>query len=110
MIEDNEDDGVGAIAIPAERASEDKLGSLHGVVAEFLTLKIATGRATGPEIGAAIAFLKNNSITASPAVNKAAGDLKAALANRKKTGGITAAGMREASAAFEHIMPGMFPQ
>lgn len=77
------DECVGPIEATS-RATEDKLGILHGIVAEYLTLKLASGKATAAEVGAAITYLKNNSITADPATNAALANLKGTLANRKR--------------------------
>ena len=96
---DDDNDGVGPIEV-ASRATEDKLGTLHGIVAEYLSLKLATGKATAAEVGAAITFLKNNSITADPATNAALANLKGKLANRKRKGNLTPA---EACAATEQF-------
>lgn len=99
---------VVALEIPAveAKASEDKLGLLHGVVAEYLTLKLMTGAATAAEVGAAITFLKNNSITASPSTNAAISNLTRTLAERKarKGGKLTAAEGKEAEEAFQSLM------
>lgn len=96
------DEGVGHIDTTG-KASEDKLGDLHGVLAEYLTLKLRTGKASPAELGVAVTFLKNNSITADPSVNEAIGKMKAALANRTKTGGLRPGAMREADEAMQGI-------
>lgn len=101
------DEGVGPIAKPAGAASETALGSLHGIVAEYLTLKLSTGKATAAEVGAAITFLKNNSITADPVQNAALANLKGTLANRKRRGTLTPAEAREATAQFDQVLGGM---
>jgi hypothetical protein len=110
MAENEDDDGVGSIAIPAGAATETALGSLHGIVAEFLTIKLASGKATAAEVGAAITFLKNNSITADPAKNAALNKLNAALANRRTKGGhMTPSEMSEADRAFDAMMGSITP-
>lgn len=103
-----EDDDVGIGPIEASsRATEDKLGTLHGIVAEFLSLKLSTGKATAAEVGAAITFLKNNSITADPTTNAALNNLKGTLANRKKRGTLSPAEARQATAQFESMIGDM---
>lgn len=111
---DDDDEGVGPIAIPEGKAPEAALASLHGIVSEYLTLKLATGKATAAEVGAAITFLKNNSITADPSTNEALQNLGRTLANRKRRGGLTKQEGEEATSAFDAVMgsmmPGGFPQ
>lgn len=101
-----DDDGVGRIETTGA-ATEDKLGTLHGIVAEYLSLKLATGKATAAEVGAAITFLKNNSITADPATNAALANLKGTLANRKRRGGLTPQEANQATAQFDSMLGGM---
>jgi len=109
-MELDEDDGVGPIAKPAARATEDALGTLHGVVAEYLTLKLMTGKATAAEVGAAITFLKNNSITASPSTNAALASLSQTLQERRnRKGGLTKQAAAEAEQAFASLMSGSMP-
>lgn len=105
-MEENDDTGVGPIEV-VNRATEDKLGTLHGIVAEYLSLKLATGKATAAEVGAAITFLKNNSITADPATNAALANLKGTLANRKRKGNLTPAEARVATEQFDTMLGGM---
>lgn len=105
-MEGNDDTGVGPIEV-VNRATEDKLGTLHGIVAEYLSLKLATGKATAAEVGAAITFLKNNSITADPATNAALANLKGTLANRKRKGNLTPAEARAATEQFDTMLGGM---
>lgn len=105
----DEDDGVGPIAIPEGKAPEAALASLHGIVSEYLTLKLASGKATAAEVGAAITFLKNNSITADPATNEALAGLGRTLANRKRRGSLTADERQEATSAFDAVMGSMMP-
>jgi len=112
-MEMDDDSGVGPISKPAARATEDALGTLHGVVAEYLTLKLCTGKATAAEVGAAITFLKNNSITASPSTNAALSKLSQTLQERRtRKGGLTKQAAAEAEQAFSDLMgsqmPGMF--
>lgn len=99
-----EDDGVGRIEITG-KASEDKLGDLHGVLAEYLVLAIQTGNVSPALLGAAITFLKNNSITASPSQNAALAALSQSLQERKtRKGGLTKAAAKEAEQAFGDLM------
>lgn len=46
------------------KATTEKLGTLHGIVAEELARRIGAGEASAADIGAAIKFLKDNEITA----------------------------------------------
>mgnify|MGYP003452015784 CR=1 FL=1 len=91
------------------KATSDALGGLHGVVATVLKHKLlhkvpvyggaekdgtipVVGEvfsATAAEISAAIAFLKNNNITADAATNQGLHDLSEALKNRRKRTGRT---------------------
>lgn len=103
----DEDEGVGPLVVPATSATEGALASLHGVVAEFLTLKLSSGKATAAEVGAAITFLKNNNITASPSVNKALADLQGTLATRKRRGELTPMEAKEATDHYDAIIGGM---
>ena len=59
-------------------------------------------------LSAAIAFLKNNNITADPATNAALAGLAETLQKRRtKAGGLTRAAMEEASGHFDAILGGM---
>ena len=96
------------------KASEAKLGDLHGAVAELLTDAIQNGvvvgvgedgspiRATAPAayVVAALAMLKNNNITADPGNNAALSGLEQALA-AKRASGKTAVNTRQALADAE---------
>lgn len=104
---DNEDDKVEFEPV-AGKASQDALADLHGNVAAFLNAIVLTGKASPAFIGAAITFLKNNSITADPATNAALANLSATLAARKNKG-MTRKQVGEAEEAFASIMGG-FPQ
>jgi len=64
------------------RATEAALSALHGVVAAELTRRIVESEATAADIGAAIKFLKDNSITASIEDNAALSELKQKLDQR----------------------------
>lgn len=50
------------------RATDDALGGLHEALAKALALKIAEGTATAADLAVAAKFLKDNNITAVPAV------------------------------------------
>ena len=107
-MEEQEDQGVGPLAIPEKRATEGSLASLHGVLAEYLTLCIASGKPPPAIVGAAITFLKNNSITADAETNEKLAALKDTLAaKRKRGGGLTRSDMQAADAAFGDLMGNM---
>lgn len=108
-----EDPDLTASAIPGA-ATEEDLGELHGAIARTLTTVCSEGavvldkegnamRVTAPAvyIGAAIAFLKNNNITASPSKNKDLAALKDTLGKRRQRKEITRKGLDEATAEFE---------
>lgn len=103
---EDDDEGVGPISATT-KASEDSLGKLHGIVAEYLSLKLMTGKATAAEVGAAITFLKNNSITASASKNEALERLSKTMAERRtRKGGLTPMAAAEAEQAFGDLMSG----
>lgn len=98
------------------KASEDKLGELHGVIATELASIIAEGAtvmtkdgdpvkvSAGPAyFGAAIAFLKNNNITADPATDAGLLDLQRTLSARRKDRKASLTGLDEAADAFAAI-------
>ena len=106
-IDSQEDDAI-VMTKPEGKAKEDALAVLHGVIAEYLTLKLMTGRATAAEVGAAITFLKNNSITADPATNAALADLRQKLKDRRdRKGGLNNKAMEEAEGHFSNLMGGL---
>lgn len=99
-------------------ASESALGELHAAVAVGLTTVIKDGVPVADKEGdvtvapaapayyaAAIAFLKNNSITASADENVALNNLAAALAAKRKDAktGLTQAGLDKAAEEFANI-------
>jgi len=105
-------------------ASDKKLGALHEQVADALAEQVvgydepvldAEGevvatkriRASPALLGAAIAFLKNNSITADPSTNAELAKLKTTLANRKRRGTLTPTEAKEATAQFDAMLGGM---
>jgi hypothetical protein len=103
-------------------ASEAALGELHAVVATGLTAVIREGEpvvnAEGKPVGtkqaapayytAAIAFLKNNSITCSAEENAALSGLAAALAAKRKDAKskLTNAGLEQAAEDYSAVYEG----
>jgi len=67
-------------------ASEDALGALHATVAKVLTQAIQGEEVTAATLSVAVAFLKNNNITADATHNEELAELTAALAARRKDG------------------------
>lgn len=67
-------------------ASEDALGELHATVAKVLTSAIQGDEVTAATLSVAVAFLKNNNITADASHNAELAELTAALAARRKDG------------------------
>lgn len=120
MIEQTEPD----LDRPANgAASEEALGVLHAAVANTLTDVIANGQVVTDKegeamrispnpayVGAAIAFLKNNNITASPSKNKDLAALRDTLASKRKRGDLKKPALEEAAAAFDAMQGhnGMF--
>lgn len=64
------------------KATTEKLGTLHGVIAEELVRRIQEGEASAADIGAAIKFLNDNGITADIDNNDHLKGLKDQLAER----------------------------
>ena len=96
-------------------ATEAKLGTLHGAVATALTEAIKSPGEFGltpAMLGAAITFLKNNNITASPTENAALAGLNTALNARRRKGQMTLKSANEAADAFAELNSahGMLPQ
>lgn len=86
------------------RASENELGSLHGFVAAALSERIKDKElCTAADINAAIKFLKDNNITATPEANAHLDDLKETLDKQ----GIAPADDHELERALENIV--LFP-
>jgi hypothetical protein len=87
-----------------EAATERQLGALHGVVATALKTAIVSGGAevSAAVLGAAITFLKNNNITASPTENAALADLNKAL-NKRRRQGFSAKAIEEASDQYARM-------
>ncbi len=67
-------------------ASDKALGELHSTVATVLTAAISADEPSAAMIAAAITFLKNNNITASPTDNAELAELNKKLAERRRTG------------------------
>ena len=89
-------------------ATDRALGDLHAQVATELTKALQSGEEGAPApaayFGAAIAFLKNNNITASPTENAALADLAKTLADKRKTRrAIDPSVLREAEAEFSYV-------
>lgn len=94
-------------------ASDKTLGALHAAVATALT-EVIQGTVTeegeripapAPYFGAAIAFLKNNNITADVTTNDELSALQKALADKRhKRGGGDAAALAAAEAFAERNM------
>jgi hypothetical protein len=90
----------------AGAATEKELGSLHKVVAHALKTAIEAPGESGVSaavLGAAITFLKNNNITASPTENAALADLNQALNRRRRRTGMTPKQIEEASDQFARM-------
>lgn len=66
------------------KATEEALSNLHGAIAEELTRRITKNEASAADIGAAIKFLKDNSITVSVEDNKQMQHLKDKLDERAR--------------------------
>lgn len=79
------------------KASEQELAELHGVVAKELKKVIEGEAATAAHFGAAIAFLKNNSITADASKDEGLKELSDALTRRRQQ---KKQDFREAAEAF----------
>lgn len=62
-----------------KRADEDMLGDLHVAIAQELLNRIRNGEATASDIQAAIKFLQNNNITATPEQNPALDQIRDAV-------------------------------
>lgn len=93
-------------AVQAEGAATEKeLGALHRQVAIVLKEHLASpgeGGLSAAMVGAAITFLKNNSITASPTENAALADLNKAL-NKKRRKGMDRKELDEAAEAYSAV-------
>jgi hypothetical protein len=65
-------------------ASDKDLGELHGLVARSLKARLESGEFTAAELGAAISFLKNNSVTADATNNAELRNLSDQLSARRR--------------------------
>ena len=106
-MDENEDDKVEFEPVSG-KATQNALADLHGNIAAFLNAVILSGKASPAFVGAAITFLKNNTITADPATNAALANLSQSLEARK-TKGLSRKQVNEAIEGFTEIMGG-FPQ
>lgn len=98
------------------KASESALGELHAAVAGALTNVIqATDKETGvslctaAHLGAAIAFLKNNNITADPDTNKGLTALRDAIQRKRLDAKSSMAGKQRAAEDLERALAGEIP-
>lgn len=66
------------------KATTNKLGELHGAVANALTERILSGEASAADFGAAIKFLKDNAITADVGDNDHLKQLQEAVEQRAR--------------------------
>lgn len=53
----------------SSKASEEKLGELHGVMAQAMIDRVQSGEATAADLKVMVDFLKNNGITAQASKN-----------------------------------------
>ena len=102
---------------PAGAATEEDLGGLHAGVCRALTEVVTegvpivdkdgevVGKAPAPAayLGAAIAFLKNNNITASPSKNKDLAALKEALGKKRQRKELKPRDLQAAADEFERM-------
>lgn len=84
----------------ANAANESELGKLHAAVAVALKERIASEGATAADLNAAIKFLKDNNITATPEANRALKDLQGELENA----GCLPASDPELEAALDNVL------
>jgi hypothetical protein len=105
------------------KATEGTLGALHALVATALTARLNEPLRKGDDlvpvpgtegmgcsssdIQAAIAFLKNNNITADPETNSELADLNKALAARRKDRKQAMLSQQAAADDFEQRLGGM---
>lgn len=85
------------------KATEDDLGDLHATVARGLKAALEA-EPTAAIFGAAIAFLKNNNITADPSRNSDLAELQDKLAARRKEKKLSLTSLREAQDDFERMI------
>lgn len=84
-------------------ATEEVMGTLHGTVARVLTAAISSEDVNAALLGAAITFLKNNNITASPSNNKDLAALKTELGKKRQRKELTSRSLKEAADTFEQM-------
>lgn len=80
-------------------ATEDALGTLHQVVAQVLGQRLTADDCSAADLNAAIKFLKDNNITASPKASKHLEELQEAVEGQ----GIDPADDEELRAALENL-------
>ena len=85
-------------------ASEDALGTLHSTLATILTEAIKSEEVTAATLSVAVAFLKNNNITANASSNAELDELTRALAARRKDGKGKLKEMQMAEEQFQHAV------
>lgn len=81
-------------------ANESVLGELHQAVANALKERIGSADATAADLNAAIKFLKDNNITATPEANKALNELQ----NELENAGCLPASDPELDAALSNVL------
>jgi hypothetical protein len=87
-------------------ATEEAMGELHGTVARVLTSHLSDPGEAGLSaamVGAAITFLKNNNITASPSKNKDLAALKATLGSKRQRKELKPRDLQQAAEEFERM-------
>lgn len=84
----------------ANAANESELGLLHSAVAKALKDRIGSEDATAADLNAAIKFLKDNNITATPEANRALNELK----NELEGAGCLPASDPELEAALDNVL------
>lgn len=101
MEESQEDEGVGPITTTG-KASAGAMADLHGVIAEYLTLRIRSGRPPDGLVNSAITFMKNNNITSDPATNEKLQGLAQSL-KEKRSKKLTGRDMRELDSQVDSV-------
>lgn len=86
------------------KATESDLSELHATVARGLTTQLAAEAPSAAIFGAAIAFLKNNNITADPTRNEDLLNLQEQLIQRRKDKKLSLTQLREAQGEFEKMV------
>ena len=83
-------------------ATESALATLHELVASTLAARLASDICTAADISAAIKFLKDNNITATPEANEKLGELEEEL--NKSREGVTPADDAELQQALDNLL------